>query len=86
MPHEAQKRKKGKVVSLDDYRKKEQAAPPTIEIQLLPGGMIGYNATGLDESHAFQALFGCYAVAGEFMETLREKMKWGAGGEFRAPD
>jgi hypothetical protein len=74
------------VVSLDDYRKKGQPAIPTIEIQLLPSGLIGLNTANLHDGHAFQALLGCYAVAGELLETLREKMKCGAGEGCGAPE
>lgn len=70
------------MVSLDDYRKKV----PTIEIQLLPDGKIGYSTVGIDDSYAFQALLGCYAVAGDFMETLREKMRCGTGENCGTPE
>lgn len=80
MPHEAQTRKAKKVISLDDYRKDKQADVPTIEIKLLPSGGIGYSKTGLQAGDAFRALLGCYAVAGELLQTIRENMKCGTGG------
>ena len=79
MPHEARKRKGIKVISLDDYRKEKQPVIPTIEIRLLPGGGIGYSKNGINEGDAFRALLGCYAVAGELLQTLREKMRCTSG-------
>lgn len=80
MPHEAQKRKAKKVINLDDYRKDKRASVPTIEIRLLPSGGVGYSKTDLRDSDAFRALLGCYAVAGELLQTLRENTKWGNCG------
>lgn len=77
MPHESQKRKARKVISLDDYRKDKRAnVVPTIEIRLLPSGGVGYSKTDLRDGDAFRALLGCYAVAGELLQTLRENIKW----------
>lgn len=79
MPHEAQTRKESRVIRLEDYRKGRQVAVPTIEIRLLPGGKIGYSKNGLQEQDTFQALLGCYAVAGKLLQTLRENAKCGTG-------
>ena len=79
MPHNTQRRKGIKVINLDDYRKDKRAGDRTIEIRLLPSGGIGYNTAGLQDTDALQALLGCYAVAGELLQTLREKMKCGTG-------
>lgn len=68
------------MVSLDGYRERRNQHVPTIEIKLKPGGAIEYSTAGVDELNAFQALIGCYAVAGKLLETLRENMKCGTGG------
>lgn len=73
MPQEAAK-KKGKVVSLEDFREKRRAAIPTIEIRLLPTGGVDYDTSNLREQDAFQALIGCYALAGDLMQTIRKHM------------
>ncbi|WP_416047928.1 hypothetical protein [Cupriavidus basilensis] len=66
-----------KVTSLAEYRAKKEPEPPvpTIEIRLLPNGLIEYQTVDLEDRHEFQALIGCYAVMGELLETLRDKFE-----------
>lgn len=72
MPHT--KQRKGTVVSLDDYREQRDQRVPTIEIKLQPGGKVEYSTPGVNDDNAFQALVGCYAVAGKLLKSLSDKM------------
>ncbi len=38
-----------------------------------------YSAPDINSDNAFQALIGCYVVAGKLLQTLRESMKCGNG-------
>jgi len=49
---------------------------PTIHITLLPDGSIGYDSVDLHAENTFQALVGCYVVAGKLLQKLREDMKY----------
>lgn len=80
MHHQEQrKEKQATVVSLDSYRERRNKRLPTIEIQLQPGGNVMYSAPDINSDNAFQALIGCYVVAGKLLQTLRESMKCGNG-------
>jgi len=64
------------VVSLVEYRAKKGPRPvPTIQIQLLPSGGVSYNLDDLDNGDAFRALLGCYALAGELLLKVRDKLQ-----------
>lgn len=74
------------MVSLDGYRERRNKRTSTIEIQLRPDGKVEYATTGVDGLNAFQALVGCYAVAGKLLETLKENMKCATGGSCGTSD
>ena len=86
MHHDQQDPAKGKVVSLDAYREVRKSVTPRIEIQLLPGGKFAYSSVDLDESDTFQALIGCYVVAGKLLQSLRDRMQNGTDSTFGSPD
>lgn len=71
MPKEGKRRK---VVSLDDYRKPQPKIAVTLEIQLLDDGRIMYDVPDLAPDRAFTALLGCYALAGELLNIIREEV------------
>lgn len=68
------KQRKGTVVNLDDYREQRNSRVPTIEIKLQPGGKVEYTTPGVNDDNAFQALVGCYVVAGKLLQSLSDKM------------
>lgn len=68
-------RKRGKVVSLDDYRAEKSSQQPTIHIRLMPDGQVEYQTEHVERQHAFQVLAGCYAVAGQAMMILEESLR-----------
>ena len=59
------------MIKLETYRKNVQRQTATVEIKLLPDGRIMYDMPDLKAPQAFMALLGCYAVAGELLDTLR---------------
>lgn len=46
----------------------------TLEIKLLGDGRVSYDVPELKTQQAFMALLGCYAVAGDLLDTLRGDM------------
>jgi hypothetical protein len=63
--------RRAKVIKLDAYRKATREQTATLEIKLLADGRIMYDVPDLKTAQAFMALLGCYAVAGELLDTLR---------------
>lgn len=71
MPKEGRNRK---VISLSDYRKPEPKTAITLEIRLLDDGRIMFDDPDLAPEQAFKALLGCYALAGELLDIIREEV------------
>lgn len=75
VPQKNRKPSGAKVVNLDQYRTRSVACAQKIEIDLLPGGGVGYSTVGLGEEDTLRALIGCYVVAGRLIQTLSDRMK-----------
>ncbi len=52
--------------------KSERGGCPTITIRLMKDGSVNYETDKLSDEHAFQALVGCYIVAGQMLKNLKE--------------
>lgn len=76
MPHQEQGQgRSATVISLDEYRECRNKRVPRVEIEIQGGGKIEYDTPGVDDDNVFQALVGCYVVAGKLLQRVSERMK-----------
>lgn len=64
-----------RVIRLDDYRKSKRSSDVAIELRLLSSDEVEYTLPTLSTAEAFQALIGCYLLAGELLATLKGELE-----------